>query len=624
MRRIAMESGLTETELGEEKKKVSPSAVTPKTPKTPVITVTTTTTTSTSTTSTTVTSSPAPPLKEGLNLVVIGHVDAGKSTLMGHLLYIEGQVSQKTMHKYEKESRAIGKATFAYAWVLDSHEEERERGVTMDVATASFETPHKRVTILDTPGHVDFVPNMISGAAQADAAVMVVDSVTGAYEAGFHAGGQTREHALLAKGLGVSHLIVVINKMDTFGTDALSNERFQFITGELQTFLTKNVGFSPEHIQFIPVSGLHGWNLEKKPTPSSSSSSSSSGESTLGNSLSWYTGPTLVEAIDELPVAENRRLDIPFRLSIMDVTTRPNQPGIVLSGKIEGGSVRIGDSLTVVPSMKDCLVKEMEMNGKSTSTAQAGDHVDLVVSGLSINLNEVNTGDLLCGCHGALPHVVTRFEAHLLALATNPPLMAGAQVLLYIQSKTEAAILTQCFELLDKNGKIIKRRPRLLPRGSTARVEITTKAPVCVELASHYRQLGRFVIRQSGQTVGAGIITAIPEQISTTSSSFSSFSSSSSDDEAEPPTNVRSASSSSVSVVRPSVPLAALPSSIPTSTPSTIPTRQQRKQQQHEQQQRAQLQQQQQQQQQQSQQQPQPKKKKKPARPMLSRDDGDF
>ena len=196
--------------------------------------------------------------KESINLIVIGHVDSGKSTLMGHLLFQLGQVSQKIMHKYEQESRKVGKQSFMYAWVLDETEEERSRGITMDVGQNKFETSQRVVTLLDAPGHRDFIPNMISGAYQADVAILVVNATTGEFEAGFESGGQTREHALLVRSLGVSQLCVAINKLDTVDWD---QERFTNIKDKLRLFLTKQAGFKETDLSFVPCSGLTGENL---------------------------------------------------------------------------------------------------------------------------------------------------------------------------------------------------------------------------------------------------------------------------------------------------------------------------------------------------------------------------
>lgn len=214
-----------------------------------------------------------------INLVIIGHVDAGKSTLIGHLIYKLGCISQKNMHRYETDSKKIGKASFLYAWILDETEEERSRGITMDIAQSKFETQNRIVNVLDAPGHRDFIPNMITGAAQADASLLVVDATCGEFEAGYHAGGQTREHTLLIRSLGVSQIAVVINKLDNV---EYSQERYLTIVSKLTTFL-KQAGFKEQDVNFVPCSGLTGENLTTR--------------CQVKSLRDWYNGPCLLEVI---------------------------------------------------------------------------------------------------------------------------------------------------------------------------------------------------------------------------------------------------------------------------------------------------------------------------------------
>lgn len=299
--------------------------------------------------------------KEALNLIVIGHVDSGKSTLMGHLLFQLGQVSQKIMHKYEQESRKVGKQSFMYAWVLDETDEERERGITMDVGQNRFETEHKVVTLLDAPGHRDFIPNMISGAYQADVAVLVVNGTTGEFEAGFEAGGQTREHALLVRSLGVSQVCVAVNKLDTVDWDRV---RFCTIKDKMKLFLTKHAGFKESDINFIPCSGLTGENLTKSPNSE--------------KLTSWYTGDTLAGVVDKMrtPV---RAMEKPFRLAISDIF-RAQTGGFSVSGRVEAGVVMKDDKLLVSPLNEVGIVKSVDGDH-----GFAGDHVIITLTGISYN-----------------------------------------------------------------------------------------------------------------------------------------------------------------------------------------------------------------------------------------------
>ena len=238
--------------------------------------------------------------KNKMSMVVIGHVDAGKSTLVGHLLHLLGCVDDRTMHKNKKTAEAEGKGSFHFAWVMDASDEERKRGVTIDVGLGHFETQSKSVTLLDAPGHLDFVPNMIMGAAQAEAALLVVDCTPNNFESGFSAGGQTREHALLARSLGVKQVIVVVNKMDSVGW---SEQRFAFVREEISQFLTKQAGFRAAQLQFVPLSGFKGVNITDCKEPALSS---------------WYSGPPLVTVIDKLP-ALDRDLSKPTRFYVTEV-----------------------------------------------------------------------------------------------------------------------------------------------------------------------------------------------------------------------------------------------------------------------------------------------------------------
>ncbi|KAA0707241.1 HBS1-like protein ERFS [Triplophysa tibetana] len=299
-----------------------------------------------------------------LNLVVIGHVDAGKSTLMGHVLYLLGNVNKRTMHKYEQESKKAGKASFAYAWVLDETGEERDRGVTMDVGMTKFETNSKVVTLMDAPGHKDFIPNMITGAAQADVAALVVDASRGEFEAGFEAGGQTREHGLLVRSLGVTQLAVAVNKMDQVNWQ---QERFKEIVSKLGHFL-KQAGFKDSDVFYIPTSGLSGENLTTK--------------SKVPELTSWYTGPCLLEQIDAFKPPQ-RSVEKPFRLCVSDVF-KDLGSGFCVTGKIEAGFVQTGDKILAMPPNETCTVKGITLHDEPLDWAAAGDHVSLTVTGIDI------------------------------------------------------------------------------------------------------------------------------------------------------------------------------------------------------------------------------------------------
>eukprot|EP01103_Thecamoeba_quadrilineata_P000015 TRINITY_DN1000_c0_g1_i1.p1 TRINITY_DN1000_c0_g1~~TRINITY_DN1000_c0_g1_i1.p1 ORF type:complete len:641 (+),score=139.19 TRINITY_DN1000_c0_g1_i1:1-1923(+) len=427
--------------------------------------------------------------KESLNLVVIGHVDAGKSTLMGHLLYLLGQVDPKIMHKYEKESKQIGKQSFSYAWVLDEYDEERQRGITMDVGMNHFETEKKRLTLLDAPGHRDFVPNMITGTAQADVAILVISAATGEFESGFQADGQTKEHSLLAKALGVAQLIIVINKLDMVNW---SEERFESIKEKMNAFLRQTGFVGAQDLFFVPCSGLSGENLVTRKDPTLSS---------------WYTGSTLVQQIDLFKPAQ-RFVDKPFRVCVSDVY-KSQASGLTIAGKIESGFVTTGDNLMVVPLNEVCVVKGLRVNEESVPFASAGDNVDISVA--NVDISALSIGQFLCDPEAPIK-TATRFVATIITFSTLAyPLTLGAQVDLHYQTINEPAVISKLISLVDKSrGKGAKRNnPRCITESSQAEVEVTVIKPVCLELYSDMKQLGRFSLRESGRTVAAGVVTQL-------------------------------------------------------------------------------------------------------------------
>ncbi|XP_002731628.1 HBS1-like protein [Saccoglossus kowalevskii] len=376
--------------------------------------------------------------KDLLNLVVIGHVDAGKSTLMGHLLYLLGNVNKKTMHKYEQESKKAGKASFAYAWVLDETGEERERGITMDVGLTNFETPQKLVTLLDAPGHKDFIPNMITGAAQADVATLVVDASRGEFEAGFDAGGQTREHALLVRSLGVTQLVIAVNKLDNVDW---SHARYEEIVSKLGHFL-KQAGFKDSEVSYIPCSGLTGENLVLPPK-----------ESKL---KSWYNGCTLVQQIDKLKPPK-RPLDKPFRLCVSDIFKGMGS-GFSVTGKIVSGNVQSGDKILVMPAAEQGYVKTVFIHDEDTKWACAGDQAVLTVTG--IDQMKVNVGSVLCS---PVEHIrsTNRVQARVIIFNIEVPITRGYPVVFHYQTLSEPATVKKLVSLLHKStGEIIKKKPR--------------------------------------------------------------------------------------------------------------------------------------------------------------------
>uniref|UniRef100_A0A8C9LQK9 HBS1 like translational GTPase n=1 Tax=Piliocolobus tephrosceles TaxID=591936 RepID=A0A8C9LQK9_9PRIM len=427
--------------------------------------------------------------KQLLNLVVIGHVDAGKSTLMGHMLYLLGNINKRTMHKYEQESKKAGKASFAYAWVLDETGEERERGVTMDVGMTKFETTTKVITLMDAPGHKDFIPNMITGAAQADVAVLVVDASRGEFEAGFETGGQTREHGLLVRSLGVTQLAVAVNKMDQVNWQ---QERFQEITGKLGHFL-KQAGFKESDVAFIPTSGLSGENLITR---------SQSSELTK-----WYKGLCLLEQIDSFKPPQ-RSIDKPFRLCVSDVF-KDQGSGFCITGKIEAGYIQTGDRLQAMPPNETCTVKGITLHDEPVDWAAAGDHVSLTLVGMDII--KINVGCVFCGPKEPIK-ACTRFRARILIFNIEIPVTKGFPVLLHYQTVSEPAVIKRLISVLNKStGEVTKKKPKFLTKGQNALVELQTQRPIALELYKDFKELGRFMLRYGGSTIAAGVVTEIKE-----------------------------------------------------------------------------------------------------------------
>ncbi|KAG0200265.1 HBS1-like protein [Mortierella sp. GBA30] len=447
--------------------------------------------------------------KESLNLVVIGHVDAGKSTLMGHLLYLQGEVNEKTIRKHERDAQKIGKASFAFAWVLDETGEERARGITMDVGVTKFETEHRRFTLLDAPGHRDFIPNMISGTAQADVAILVVDATTGEFESGFDANGQTKEHALLARSLGVQQLVVAINKLDVVGW---SEARFVEIVQKLEQFLVKDASFKKSNLVFIPCSGFTGENLVRRSTAGRICNGSAVSDATVGESIgsvvdtfAWYKGPTLVETIDKL-AAPTRPVEKPLRMSVTDVFKGTG--GVAAAGRLEAGHVQLGEAIMVMPGSVMATVKTLEVNDEPVRWAAAGDSVVLTLSG--IDILQVSNGSVLCARDEPVP-VTTNFAAQIVVFDVKIPITVGFPIIIHHQSHNEPAVISKLVATIDKGtGEVIRKSPRHLGKNTTAMVEIRLNGrAIPLETFKDSKELGRVMLRKGGETVAAGIVTNI-------------------------------------------------------------------------------------------------------------------
>nr|CAB3251919.1 HBS1-like protein [Phallusia mammillata] len=427
--------------------------------------------------------------KQQLSMVVIGHVDAGKSTMMGHLLFQKGMVSKRLIHKYEQESKKIGKASFAYAWVLDETGEERSRGVTMDIAHNRFETDNHIITLMDAPGHRDFIPNMITGASQADVAILVIGASTGEFEAGFGVGGQTREHALLIRSLGVGQLAVAVNKLDTVDWD---KKRFDDIVMKLKQFL-KQAGFKDSDVTYVPVSGLQGENLvsvAKQPSLTV-----------------WYKGPSLLQVVDKF-LPPQRPVDFAFRFCVSDVF-RGQGSGISLSGKIESGGISPNTKVMVMPAGEKGLIKSIESNQEMEKLefGLAGEHVTLVLNG--VDIMKISIGSVVCSIDNPI-RAVTRLQARIVVFNTEVPITRGFPVEMHYKAVSEPAIIRRLLSQLHKStGEVIAKKPKFILKGQNALVEVETTRGVCLEEYSILKELGRFTLRYGGSTIAACVVTKL-------------------------------------------------------------------------------------------------------------------
>lgn len=437
--------------------------------------------------------------KKGVNLVVIGHVDAGKSTLMGRLLYELGRLDEKTRNSNERGSSKAGKSSFSWAWGLDGTTEERERGITMDIAQQTFSTQSRQITVLDAPGHKDFVPNMISGASQADCALLVVDSSTGEFEAGFDRGGQTREHLLLVRSLGVSQVVVAVNKLDQVSWD---KGRYEDIVGLLKPFLVQS-GFHPSKTQFVPVAAMLGVNLAERSGPDAVELSK------------WYNGPTLVDLLNSLePPA--RDVTAPLRIPISNVF-KGSGAGTSIAGRICGGVVQIGEKLRILPGDETAIVKSIEVEEEMMPWAASGSNVILQLT--LVDPIYLNIGNVLCLPNELVP-LATVFTARIIVFDVDIPITSGASVELFHHSRDVPVTITKLLTTLDRaTGAVTKKNPRVLVKGSSAEVQITLRGgtlsssmvarPIPLEPFGQSKDMGRILIRRGGETIGAGIVLEI-------------------------------------------------------------------------------------------------------------------
>jgi elongation factor 1-alpha len=426
--------------------------------------------------------------KPHMNLVVVGHVDNGKSTIVGHLLVDMGVIDQRTIDAFAKESEATGKGdTFKYAWVLDSIKDERERGITIDLAFQKFETSKYFYTLIDAPGHRDFIKNMITGASEADVAILVVSTKSGETEAATDPGGQAREHAFLSRTLGVGQMTVALNKMDDSN---YSEARYKEVKETVEKML-KLVGYNTTKINFIPVSGWKGDNLVKK-----------------SENMPWYKGPTLSEALDMFDPPE-KPTGKPLRIPIQDVYTITGV-GTVPVGRVETGVLKANEKVIVMPSGVTGEVKSIETHHTQMESAEAGDNIGFNLRG--VDKKSIHRGDVI-GPVNNPPAVAKEFEAQIIVIHHPTAMAPGYTPVLHAHTAQVAATLSEFIAKIDpKTGGATEDKPKFLKTGDAAIVRIRPVRPLAIETFKEFPEIGRFALRDMGTTIAAGVVKAIIEK----------------------------------------------------------------------------------------------------------------
>jgi elongation factor 1-alpha len=426
--------------------------------------------------------------KPHMNLVVTGHVDNGKSTTVGHLMVDLGVIDQRTIDTFAKESEATGKGdTFKYAWVLDSIKDERDRGITIDLAFQKFETPKFFYTLIDAPGHRDFIKNMITGASEADAAILVVSVKPGETEAATEPGGQAREHAFLSRTLGVGQIVVALNKMDDAG---YAETRYKEVKDIVEKML-KMVGYNTSKVNFIPVSGWKGDNLVKK-----------------SQNMPWYKGPTLSEALDSFTPPE-KPINKPLRIPIQDVYSITGV-GTVPVGRVETGTIKSNQKVIVMPAGVSGEVKSIETHHTQMDSAEAGDNIGFNLRGVDKKL--IHRGDMI-GNSDSPPSVAKEFEAQIIVIHHPTAMAPGYTPVLHAHTAQVAATLSEFVAKIDpKTGGITEEKPKFLKTGDAAIVKIKPVRPLAIETFKEFPEIGRFALRDMGTTIAAGIVKSISEK----------------------------------------------------------------------------------------------------------------
>jgi elongation factor 1-alpha len=414
------------------------------------------------------------------NLAIIGHVDHGKSTLVGRLLFETGSVPEHVIEQYREEAEEKGKGGFEFAYVMDNLAEERERGVTIDIAHQEFDTDEYFFTIVDCPGHRDFVKNMITGASQADNAVLVVAADDGVAP-------QTREHVFLARTLGIGELIIGVNKMDVVD---YSEDTFDEVVEEVKQLL-KQVRFGTEDASFIPISAFEGDNVAEKT-----------------GTMDWYDGPTLLEALNNLPEPEPPT-DAPLRLPIQDVYTISGI-GTVPVGRLETGMMHPGDNVSFQPSDVGGEVKTIEMHHEEVDEAGPGDNVGFNVRG--VGKDDIRRGDV-CGPADDPPTVAETFQAQVVVMQHPSVITAGYTPVFHAHTAQVACTIESIDQKLDPaSGEVAEENPDFIQSGDAAVVTVRPQKPLSIEPSSEIPELGSFAVRDMGQTIAAGKVLSVNER----------------------------------------------------------------------------------------------------------------
>ena len=423
-----------------------------------------------------------------MNLVVTGHVDNGKSTTVGHLMVDLGVIDQRTIDSFAKESEATGKGdTFKYAWVLDSIKDERERGITIDLAFQKFETPKFFYTLIDAPGHRDFIKNMITGASEADASILVVSVKPGETEAATEPGGQAREHAFLSRTLGVGQIVVALNKMDDVN---YAEARFNEVK-EIVEKMLKMVGYNTAKVNFIPVSAWKGDNLVKK-----------------SENMAWYKGSTLAEALDSFTPPE-KPINKPLRIPVQDVYTITGV-GTVPVGRVETGKMKTNEKVIVMPSGVPGEIKSIETHHTQMDYAEAGDNIGFNLRG--VDKKAIHRGDIIGNIDNP-PSVAKEFEAQIIVIHHPTAMAPGYTPVLHAHTAQVAATISEFVAKIDpKTGGIVEEKPKFLKTGDAAIVKIRPVRPLAIETFKEFPEIGRFALRDMGTTIAAGIVKNITEK----------------------------------------------------------------------------------------------------------------